>query len=111
MEIFFRPGPVPLCDDDIPLEALRAWRGGRQFTGFQAIGPVAELLHGAFAPHTVSRGDHIVADLGRLDAPVPGRCRGVERAETRGNFARRLVSELMAGFGPTSLHQRTPVAL
>src|SRR6266403_3225639 len=111
MEIFLRPGPVPLCNDDVTLEALRARRGGRQFTGFDAIGPVAELLHGALAPHTVSRGDHIVADLGRLDAPVPGRCRRVERAETRGNFARRLVSELMAGFAAISLHQFNPLAL
>ena len=57
-------GPVPFCDDDVPLDALRPRRRGRHFARRDPIGPVREHRQRALATElTVEATGHPCAGL------------------------------------------------
>ena len=113
VEIFARIGPVPLADDDIPLETLGTRRRlPRQLSRRDPVGPIGERGQHAFLAEPVEVGVHVSAAVDARPQPaVPRRRRGIERAQTRRHLARRLVAHLVARRARAGLDVVDPVGL
>ena len=113
MAIGLRIGPVPQRHDDVPLLALRPGRRHRrQLASGNPIGPVGEHRQRALPADLGKLGVHPGASLSRLNPPIPSRFRRLERAEGLGNFARRLVAQLMTARAAVGVHDvANPLAL
>ena len=110
VQIGLRVGPVPLGDDDVPLEALGPRRRRRHFAGGDPIGPVRE--HRERPPaQLVGPGQHVSARLSGEDPPLPRCGRGIEGAERPRDLPRRLVPQLMAGPAAAGLQVSQPLGL
>ena len=111
MEIRLRIGPVPLRDDDVALDALRPRRRRRQLAAGDAVGPVGEHRQRAVLAHRVEAAGHLRAGLSRLNAPLPGLRRTVERAERLRDLARPFGAELVTRGAAARLQAANPVGL
>ena len=113
MQIRLRIGPVPHCDDDVPLFSLwPLWRDGRQLTRGDPIGPVRIHLQGSLAADLRELGAHAAAGLAGLNAPIPGSDRVGERTEALRNFPSRSVAQLVTSCAAVGVHDiSNPLAL
>src|SRR5262249_35608842 len=110
VQVCLRISPVPLRDDDVPLDTARTWRSRRHLAFRNAIGPIRKQRDRA-RPELIDATAHAWASLSGLKPPGPGRLGGRERAERRWNFARRLVAELMARPAAAGFHVAQPFGL
>ena len=111
VQICLRIGPVPLRDDDVPLEALRTRRRCRNFAGGNPIGPVGEHRERTATEAVIDAVQHAGAGLPGLHAAFPLGGRGRKRVEQRRNFARPFAAHLMARLAAVGLHQAKPLGL
>src|SRR6267378_1370975 len=106
MQVFVGRRPLPRRDHDIAFDALRTRRlAPGQFTLGDAVGPVTEIFEGGAAEIPGKIVGHLLAGLPRLNAPYPGRCAGIELAESFGDRAGRFLAELMTTDAADVLHQ------
>ncbi len=111
VKVGLRIGPVPFRDDDVALQPLRPWGGGRQLARLDTVRPIREDRHRGRSSELRRAGEHVAAGLSRLDAPMPGLHGGAERAQGRGNLARRLGPQLVAGGAAAGLQLTHPLRL
>src|ERR1700730_17473318 len=105
MQVFVGRRPLPRRDHDIAFDALRTRRlAPGQFTLGDAVGPVAEIFEGGAAEIAGKLVGHLLAGLPRLNAPHPGRCAGIELAESSRYRASGFLAELMAPDAADVLH-------
>ena len=108
VQILLLVHPVAQRDDDVALDALRPRRlGERQLALGDAIRPVA-VVGERHVAEVRQLAEHLLPGLARLHAPAPCLGAGRERAERRGNRARRLLAELMAADAAGVLHRADP---
>ena len=111
VQVRLRVGPVPQRDDHVALHSLRPRRRRRQLAARHAIRPVAEQQQRALAAQLLEAAHHVAARLARLDAPLPCVRHVRKLADRRGDVARRLVAELMAGRAAARLEAAQPLRL
>ena len=110
VQVRLRVRPVPHGDDDVPLDALRARRRGRNRARRDPVGPVREHLQRA-RPHHVRRAEHAAAGLTRRQPPLPCLRRRRERAERGMQLARPFAAHLVATEARAVLHEPEVVLL
>src|SRR4051794_12893000 len=94
MQVGLRTRPVPHCDHDIALGALRARRlGGRQLALGDAVGPVTEDAQTALGAEALDGLDHVLAGLARLNPARPSLISVAELAQRLRDRARRLAAD------------------
>ena len=111
MEVVLLGHPVAEGDDDVPLHSLGTRRlGKRQLALGDAVGPIAEVRERRVA-EVRELAEHHLPRLTRLHAAPPGLGGRGERAQRRGNRARRRLADLMAPDAAGVLHRADPVGL
>ena len=104
-------GPIPLRDDDVALDALRARRRVRgQFAVLDARGPIAELFRGSLGAEVRQAVHHERGGLPGLHAARPS-LGGRHVAEHVRDRARIFIAKLVAGFAAIRFDQMEPFAL